>query len=249
MKGVQFFVSKRNFLASQLQNVPIRFAHSARLCSGCSKLNSMFYFVTLPKWLRFLYGNYIWDLPAAEKVVYLSFDDGPNEVETNFVLDTLQEFNAKGTFFCIGKNVAGNHSLFNRICREGHSVGSHTWSHLDGWKTNTDIYLKDVEAAATLTGSRLFRPPYGRLTRKQAQKLRDKGMNIIMWSITSGDYDKNTSPQRCLKNMVQPVYPGAIILMHDSRQAAALVRYALPRMLQQLAEAGYRFAAIEDKSF
>ena len=208
----------------------------------------MSYFVKIPAWLRKLYGDYTWDLPAQEKVVYLTFDDGPNEAVTSFVLDSLKDYSAKASFFCIGKNVEQHPALVQRILADGNSVGSHTWSHSDGWLSNNDEYYRDVMAAAALAKTNLFRPPFGRLTPRQGRMLQKQlGLDVVMWSITTGDFDSNISPMRCLNNVLKHVYPGTIVLLHDNPKAAVKLRFVLPKILAELTNEGYRFSALPVK--
>ena len=131
----------------------------------------MKYFVKTPWWLKRIYSSYIWNMKTKEKIIYLSFDDGPHPVATPFVLDELKKYNAKATFFCIGKNVMAEPAIYKRILDEGHAVGNHTHNHFNGWKTKDEIYLEDVREAAKFIDSTLFRPPYGRITSFQAKNI------------------------------------------------------------------------------
>src|SRR5215467_3496738 len=142
----------------------------------------MFYFVKTPWLLKKLYRGCIWEMPTDEKNIYLSFDDGPHPVATPFILDELKKYNAKGTFFCIGKNVTEHHDLYRRVLAEGHRVGNHTHRHLNGWKTEDSVYIKDIEQAGKYIDSNLFRPPYGRISRFQIVNLKTLlGYKVIMW--------------------------------------------------------------------
>ena len=206
----------------------------------------MLYLVKKPKWIKSFYGNCTWDLPVPEKVVYLTFDDGPSPGDTEFVLDQLKHFNAKATFFCIGQNVVAHPELFKRISSEGHSIGNHTWQHKDGWRSRSKDYYEDIRQAREVIKSSLFRPPYGHITPFQVKKLvKQEHLKIIMWSITSGDFDLETSPEKCYKNISKNLYPGAIVLMHDSEQASRNLRFALPRVLEEFTEQGYSFHALD----
>src|SRR5436309_1317373 len=132
----------------------------------------MFYTVRIPKWFISLNRSLVWKIPAKEKILYLTFDDGPHETATPFVLDQLKKYNAKATFFCIGKNVASHPEIYQRILNEGHSTGNHTYNHLNGWKVNKEEYINDVEKAAQQINSKLFRPPYGKISRSVSKTLR-----------------------------------------------------------------------------
>ncbi|HEX2684156.1 MAG TPA: polysaccharide deacetylase family protein [Ferruginibacter sp.] len=207
----------------------------------------MFYIAKTPKWVRKLFGHSTWEMPQGPKAIYLSFDDGPHPQETPFVLDELRKFNASATFFCIGKNVVDNPGLYNRIIEEGHAVGNHTYDHLDGWKTGSAAYLDNILAARQYIDTDLFRPPYGRITRKQRLALNSEGraFRLIMWSVLSGDFDVNITPAQCCNNVLQHAVSGAIVVFHDSEKASERLRYALPVVLKHFAEQGFSFKKIE----
>lgn len=196
-----------------------------------------------PLLLRKLYPSLIWKLPAAEKVLYLTFDDGPIPEATPFVLDSLKFFNAKATFFCLGKNVKANPALYERILQEGHTTGNHTYNHLNGWKTSLTEYLDNIEQCRTLVDSALFRPPYGKIRSSQIQSLKNN-MHIIMWDVLSYDFKQDISPEQCAENVLQNVDVGSIIVFHDSIKAFKNMSATLPVVLQQLSEKGYRFETI-----
>ena len=198
------------------------------------------YFVKTPWWLKRCYPSRVWDVPTTEKILYLSFDDGPHPECTPFVLDELKKYNAKASFFCIGKNVEEYPLLYNRILEEGHAVGNHTQHHLNGWQTDDETYLDDFMMASKNIHSSLFRPPYGRIKNSQAKKLK-KGTHIVMWSVLSGDFDPAMTGERCYENVVSNVSEGSIVVFHDSDKAFPLLQYALPRVLEKLSEEGYRF--------
>lgn len=207
----------------------------------------MFYLVRIPGLVKKIYPDYIWDIPSTDKKIYLSFDDGPHETATPFVLDELKKFNAKATFFCIGKNVVAHPEIYRRIIDEGHSAGNHTFNHLNGNKTGDDEYIADIKKAADYIDSNLFRPPYGRITRFQADILRNakQPYKIIMWNILSGDFDTSLSPEKCLENVVLKSRPGSIVVFHDSAKAWDRMSYALPRVLQHFADQGYSFEKLD----
>lgn len=188
-------------------------------------------------------------MPAAngEKVLYLTFDDGPHETATPFVLDQLKAWNAKGTFFCIGKNVQQHRAIYSRILDEGHAIGNHTQNHVNGWKTPDKKYIEDIAQAAGYIDSQLFRPPYGRVSRFQANfltQVANPAYRIIMWSVLSGDFDIKLAPERCLENVVVKARPGSIIVFHDSTKAWDRMHYALPRVLEHFSKQGYSFAKL-----
>lgn len=201
------------------------------------------YLVKTPWWLQGLYPNCTWNMPAGNRTLYLTFDDGPHPEITPFVLDTLRRHNAKASFFCIGNNVKQYPDIYRRILEEGHSVGNHTFSHLNGWHTPVDDYIKDVCDAEPYIQSRLFRPPYGRIKKKQIAALREREapMQIIMWDVLSGDWEPHLTPEKCLKQVNRSIRDGSIIVFHDSEKAFPRMSYALPRVLERFAEEGYTF--------
>lgn len=191
-----------------------------------------------------IYHEIIWDIPTQKQEIFLTFDDGPSPELTPWVLDLLDKYNAKVTFFCLGKNVERHPEIYNEIIKRGHAVGNHTYSHLNGWKVNSDDYLQDVELAADITPSNLFRPPYAKITKSQ-RKCIAKRYKIVMWSILSRDYSRQISGKECVKNVLSDAYPGAIIVFHDSVKSAENLFYALPIILRKLKNKGYTFKEIK----
>lgn len=185
-------------------------------------------------------------MPSTDNKMYLSFDDGPHPEITSWVLDTLKEFGAKATFFCVGENVVKYPEIYRRIIMEGHAVGNHTYNHLNGWKTNDDIYLNNISEAKKHIDSNLFRPPYGKITSFQAKQLKEIKYNlkIVMWSILSGDFDKNVEPEKCAENVLLNAKTGSIVVFHDSEKAVRNLKYALPKVLGYFKERGIDFEKI-----
>ena len=204
------------------------------------------YLVKTPKFIQNLFPNFIWKIPSNEKVIYLTFDDGPIPEVTPWVLETLQQFNAKATFFCVGENVKKNPEVFQSILEDGHSVGNHTYNHLNGWATDNIPYFHNVRHCANLVKSTLFRPPYGRLMPKQAQFLQ-RHYRIIMWDVLSGDFDPKISQEQCLNNVKMKTKPGSIVVFHDSLKAFEKLQFVLPKVLQYFTEKGYRFEALQSE--
>jgi peptidoglycan/xylan/chitin deacetylase (PgdA/CDA1 family) len=174
-----------------------------------------------------------------EKVVCLTFDDGPIPELTGEILDILSRYNAKATFFCVGENVARNPEIYAKILEQGHATGNHTHRHLKGWNTKFADYIEDVAAAARLIDSSLFRPPYGLISYRQAKAL-VKDYQVVMWSALTRDYDPSVSKEECLRNALQGIRPGAVIVFHDNTKARGSVLYALPKLLEYLEKEGYR---------
>ncbi len=207
------------------------------------------FLVKTPWWLRAIYPQLIWRMPTQEKIIYLTFDDGPHETATPFVLDTLAQYNAKASFFCIGKNVLEHPEIYARILQEGHAVGNHTQHHANGWKVSNEAYFSEIDAAAEFIHSPLFRPPYGRIKRSQISRLIDssrpaKAFKIVMWSVLSGDFDTTLSAAACTKNVLENTGPGSIVVFHDSTKAWDRMSVALPAVLEHFSGMGYRFEAL-----
>ncbi len=198
---------------------------------------------SVPNILTRMFPSLVWKVDETQKTIYLTFDDGPIPETTEWILKTLQQFNAKATFFCVGDNVRKYPELFQQILDEGHLVGNHTYNHLNGWNTSVDEYIENVEKAAKLIKSNLFRPPRGMIRIDQAQKLLEK-YHIVMWNVLSVDYDKDVSPQQCLKNVTSNAKAGSIVVFHDSLKAQKNMQYALPKTLEYYAEKGYHFAKL-----
>ena len=198
-----------------------------------------------PSVLNKLFPSYVWKIKTDEKVLYLTFDDGPTPEITSQVLEILAAYNAKATFFCIGKNVQENPVLFKRIGDEGHAIGNHTFNHIKGWKSDDSDYLKDIHQAHQLIDSRLFRPPYGRIKPQQAKQLQLQGYKIIMWDVLSYDWDRSLSKEKVLENSIKNSQSGSIIVFHDSIKAAKNMLYALPKTLSYFSEKGFRFETLD----
>ena len=196
-----------------------------------------------PKFIRRLMPDLIWEIEDDEGV-FLTFDDGPTPGVTEWILSPLDKYNAKATFFVLGKNVEMYPDLYQRIVEAGHKVGNHTYSHQKGWGMSLERYLEDIAFAGTLVHSELFRPPYARVTPSQMRAVA-KHYKIVMWDIVSRDYNRALSPERCLQNVVKHVEAGSIVVFHDSEKAFRNMSYALPRTLQYLREKGLKCKIIE----
>lgn len=204
------------------------------------------YLVKTPKFIQNLFPNFIWKVPSNEKVIYLTFDDGPIPEVTPWVLKTLKNFKAKATFFCVGQNVKKFPETFQDILAHGHSVGNHTYNHLNGWATDNIPYFHNIRHCANLVKSSLFRPPYGRLMPKQAQFLQ-RHYRIIMWDVLSGDFDPKITQEQCLNNVKIKTKPGSIVVFHDSLKSFDKLQFVLPKVLQYYTEKGYRFEALQSE--
>ncbi len=192
-----------------------------------------------------IFPRYTWRMPDKDKIVYLTFDDGPHPVITPWVLGELKRYGAGATFFCIGKNVEEHPGIYQQILIDGHRTGNHTFSHPNGWKTDTSPYLEDVKKGGEWINSPLFRPPYGRIRKKQARGLADvlqkKEVTVVMWDVLSADFDLSVSPEECARIVLRGVRPGSIVVFHDSEKAKRNLQTALPLVLETLSRRGYRF--------
>lgn len=196
-----------------------------------------------PQLLRRFYKDSLWRMDKNESVIYLTFDDGPIPELTEWVLDTLKEYKVKATFFCVGDNIVNNPLIFERIIKEGHQVGNHTFNHLKGWQVKNLEYLKNIEKCQELTKTNLFRPPYGRVKKSQ-YKLLAKDYNVVFWDVLSYDYDKLTSPKKCLDNSVRYTRNGSIIVFHDNVKAQKNLKFALPQYIEHFLKLNYKFATL-----
>ncbi len=209
------------------------------------------YLVKTPKIIQQLFSKYQWKVTTDKKEIYLTFDDGPIPEITPWVLEQLQKYQAKATFFCVGDNVSKYPEVFNSVVQEGHAIGNHTFNHLNGWKTATNSYVENVEKCAVTikkqqtkpieTNSLLFRPPHGKIKPSQAKKLLQKGYKIILWDVLSGDFDPGLSKETCLNRVLKNTQKGSIIVFHDSEKAFKNLEYVLPKTLEHFSKKGYVF--------
>ncbi|OYQ46463.1 polysaccharide deacetylase family protein [Flavobacterium aurantiibacter] len=206
----------------------------------------MWYWVKTSRFVRWLFPHFVWKMPAGERLVYLTFDDGPIPGVTDWVLEQLEQFQAKATFFCIGENVNRHRTVYDKIRAQGHSIGNHTQTHANGWKTDSSEYIQEFEdcQAQLDTKTTLFRPPYGKIRRSQRKQLEKLGTRIIMWDVLSADFDTQISPENCLENVLNNIEDGSIVIFHDSLKAEKNLRYALPRTLEFLQQKGFKAVAL-----
>ncbi|HNW98904.1 MAG TPA: polysaccharide deacetylase family protein [Bacteroidales bacterium] len=202
-------------------------------------------FLVSTPWLvrKCLNKDLCWGVDTKQNEIYLTFDDGPNPQTTNFILESLDKYNAKATFFCLGKNIELHPVLYDSIIKNGNTVGNHTYSHLNGWKTHSQNYISDIEKADAIIKSPLFRPPYGRIKPSQIYRLKKK-YKIIMWSVLSGDFDYNLSSEKCFQNSVRFIKPGSIVVFHDSIKASEKVKFVLPEFLKIMSDTGFSFETL-----
>jgi peptidoglycan/xylan/chitin deacetylase (PgdA/CDA1 family) len=203
----------------------------------------MSFWVKTNRIIKWIFPNYNWNIPNDEQKVFLTFDDGPTPEITEWVLEQLKLHNAQATFFCIGNNIEKYPEIFQKTIAEGHAIGNHTFDHLNGWKTTTEVYIENVKLYETqnpkLVTRNLFRPPYGKIKHSQSKILRKLGYKIIMWDVLSRDYDQSISATQCLENVLSNIETGSIIVFHDSVKAEHNLKYVLPKTLEFLKEKGF----------
>jgi len=210
------------------------------------------YFVKTPSLIPLVYRNQIWSFSSRKRNIYLTFDDGPTPNITDWVLDILQQYNAQATFFCIGKNIENHPEIFKQIIADNHLIGNHSHNHLNGWNTNTEMYLENIKKTENTLQlfsfstfqQKLFRPPYGKIKPSQAKKLRKKGYKIVLWDVLSADFDQSISKATCLENVLKNTENGSIIVFHDSVKAESNLKYTLPKVLAHFSERGFIFRRI-----
>lgn len=191
-------------------------------------------------WMKTIYPNIVWDKRSEERVLYLTFDDGPTPEITERVLDTLDMYQAKATFFCLGRNIERHPRVYDEILKRQHAVGNHTYSHLKGWKTKNQEYYTDIELADQIIDSKLFRPPYGQIKRSQIRHLKNK-YEITMWDVMSHDYEQRVSKERSLNAVLKYTKNGSIIVFHDSVKAYEKLSFILPGLLEEFSSNGFTF--------
>jgi peptidoglycan/xylan/chitin deacetylase (PgdA/CDA1 family) len=205
-----------------------------------------------PFFIPYLYPSLAWRIPVTNNKLFITFDDGPVSGPTEFVLETLSRFSSKATFFCIGDNVRKYPLVFKKIIEEGHAIGNHTYNHLNGWRTEIETYLENVKLCdAQLNKSLnlmrpnrkpLFRPPYGKITRRQIKSL--SRYKIIMWDVLTKDYSEHISAEVCLRESIKATRNGSIIIFHDSYKAESKLKFVLPRYLDHFRQQGFEFESL-----
>jgi len=210
------------------------------------------YLTKTPNLVQRIFSNYVWRFSSVKKEIYLTFDDGPTPEITKFVLAELKKYNAKATFFCIGKNIKNHPEIFEEILADKHSVGNHTQNHLNGFETKTSEYITNFLACENVISNmveksqnlKLFRPPYGKIKKKQATEIFKKGYKIIMWDVLSADFDESISKEKCLDNVLKNTENGSIIVFHDSIKASEKLKYVLSKVLEFYSKKGFEFKSI-----
>ena len=204
------------------------------------------YLYKTPKWVGGMFPNILWNIKTDAKDIYLTFDDGPVPEATPWVLEQLEKYNAKATFFMVGDNITKYKDLFSEVVAHQHTVANHTFNHLNGWRTKSNVYSKNIDKAEKLIGtssSQLFRPPYGRLKWSQYKEI-NKSYKIVMWDVLSGDFNTSQSAKKCLQKSINATLPGSIIVFHDSAKTIETLRYVLPRYLEHFTALNFNFKAL-----
>lgn len=198
-----------------------------------------------PRWFRSLFPGTLFRMPSGEcpGVVFLTFDDGPVPETTPWILDTLDRYGIKATFFMVGENVERYPALFDEVTKRGHTVGNHSWHHAKGYRMSVEAYANDVNRGREITGSSLFRPPHGWIGPRQLKKL-SRENKIIMFDLVTRDYSKKVSDKKVVKNVKKYARDGSIIVFHDSLKSIGKLKQALPKSLEWLIGEGYKFKLI-----
>lgn len=193
--------------------------------------------------LRWMFPGVIWSIDDPEGI-YLTFDDGPTPGVTEWILQTLDRYNAKATFFVLGKNVELYPDLYQMIIDRGHKVGNHTYSHQKGWRMSLERYIEDVDLAGDMIHTELFRPPYAQITRSQLRQAAQR-YRVVMWNVLSRDYNRKISPKKCLRGTINGLRGGDIISLHDSAKSFRNTSYVLPALLRTARERGLTCKILE----
>jgi len=205
--------------------------------------------VKTPNYIPRLLRQYTWNVATAEPEVFLTFDDGPTPGITEWVLAQLARHQAHATFFLVGRNVLKYPELVRKIARQGHTVGNHTFGHLNGWRESPARYLKEVRKADRAIESTLgarphyFRPPYGKINFIASSIIR-RNHEVVVWDVLARDFDPNMTAQNCIDNVLDNYLPGSTIVLHDSRKCDEKLRIILPALWEQFTAAGIQMRAL-----
>lgn len=208
------------------------------------------HFFSVPSTIQRLFPSFTWRREVTEKVIFLTFDDGPHPNITPWVLDQLSHHGAVATFFCVGDNLRKYPAVAEQVRLSGHTLANHTMHHVKGWRFAADAYLEEVMACEEALASvgaetgRLFRPPYGRITLRQTRALKARGYEVVQWSNLSCDYDRYLNVDRSLRALLNDSKPGSIVVFHDSEKAENQLKYILPKYLEGMKSSGYTFRAL-----
>lgn len=198
-----------------------------------------------PQFIRYLYPSAIWRMDKDERAVYLTFDDGPIPRVTPWVLDILDRYGIKATFFMVGDNIRKHPDEFRMVVERGHRIGNHTFNHIRGLSYDINSYMENTDKASeVMMNTNLFRPPHGYMSPKQYVELK-KRYKIIMWDLVTRDYNRKFNGEQILQKVKKYVRNGSIITFHDSLKSEENIRYALPKAIEWLMEQGYEFKVFD----
>jgi peptidoglycan/xylan/chitin deacetylase (PgdA/CDA1 family) len=203
------------------------------------------YFVKTPLIVKLFFRNLIWNIDEFGNKIFLTFDDGPEPAVTPKILEILDKYKAKATFFCVGKKVVIHPGIPEQAIRSGHAIGNHSYSHIRGKKNSDNDFFSDIDRCNEMLKSNLFRPPYGSITLRQLSQLKKK-YKIVMWEVLPGDFDNKISPEKCLSRSIRYSKSGTIIVFHDNQKSKDKVLYILPRYLEHFSKLGYTFEALNE---
>ena len=199
-------------------------------------------FVTTPKFIQALFPSIVWRKETLNKEIWLTFDDGPTPEVTPWILSVLKKENVKATFFLVGQQIEEFPELAGDIIKDGHTIANHSYSHKNGWLTNKGKYLEDIEnCQALMPNNKLFRPPYGKITKAQIAVLKEK-YKLILWDVLSYDFHQKRSPKRVQDNIIKNTTAGSIIVMHNNLMSFKNLKPILEKTIQQLRAKGYSFS-------
>ena len=196
-----------------------------------------------PKILQYLFADFLWKINTNEKVIFLTFDDGPHPFITPWIIDLMNQYNAKGTFFLTGEAVRRYPDLYQLYKTNGHQVGNHTYQHIKGWRSRRKKYLKEIDHCAEVVESSLFRPPYGQIHLRSIREIK-RQYKVVMWDVLSMDFDSKTSSEICLSNVINYSKEGSIVVFHENDKSIKNIIYALPKVLEHFTKLGYEFKSI-----
>ena len=219
------------------------------------------FIIKTPKLVHWLFPKRVWAFSRSKPTVYITFDDGPIPEVTPWALEQLRKYDALATFFCIGENITKHPEIATQIMAEGHTIGNHTYHHKNGWKSQFEDYINDVDAFSSeykklhnntafaektsiIKSPIPFRPPYGKMTSQQAKAILKKGHDIIMWDVLSGDFDQRISEEKCLNNVLNNIQKGSVVVFHDSLKAEKNLKFVLPKVLEHIKNKGWKCGAI-----
>jgi len=195
-----------------------------------------------------LFPKVLFHLPRNEKKLYLTFDDGPHPEITQWVLEKLDKYNAKATFFCVGENLKNNLSFVELFSLKGHRIGNHTFNHLNGWNTKSSEYFENIDLFQEVYSTNLFRPPYGKIKKSQTSFL-SESFKVVLWDVLSGDFNKKLTPESCFKHVLKYTENGSILVFHDSVKAKKTLKKLLPLVLDHYSKSGFTFDVLPSFEF